>query len=67
MSTLKKMGRDISLQEIDEIMKKHDKSNDGVIQFQEFKEMLLDGEEPTTKEDMASLMRKPTVIVKKRD
>jgi len=36
------MGREISIEEINEIMKKHDKSNDGIIQFEEFKQMLLE-------------------------
>jgi Ca2+-binding EF-hand superfamily protein len=40
------MGRDISVKEIEEIMKKHDKSNDGIIQFEEFKLMLLEDSEP---------------------
>lgn len=38
------MGRDITILEIQEIMQKHDKSNDGVIQFEEFKLMLLEDE-----------------------
>lgn len=41
---MKKLGRDISVEEIKEIMEKHDKSKDGAIQFEEFKQMLLDGE-----------------------
>ena len=31
VSTLKKMGRTISIEEIEEIMRKHDKSKDGII------------------------------------
>ena len=42
IETLKKMGRDITVKEIQEIMNKHDKSNDGAIQFDEFKMMLLE-------------------------
>ncbi len=38
------MGRDITILEIQEIMQKHDKSNDGMIQFEEFKLMLLEDE-----------------------
>ena len=37
VETMKKLGRDITIEEIQEIMKKHDKSNDGAIQFDEFK------------------------------
>ena len=38
---LRNMGREISLEELQEIMRKHDKSNDGAIQFEEFRQMLL--------------------------
>ena len=39
------MGRDVTISEIKEIMSKHDKSNDGIISFDEFKLMLLEGED----------------------
>jgi Ca2+-binding EF-hand superfamily protein len=31
------MGKEISMEEVKEIMRKHDDSNDGNIQFEEFK------------------------------
>ena len=39
---LYKLGREISDLELDEIMKKHDKSADGVISIEEFKKMLTE-------------------------
>ncbi len=38
----KSLGQDITLEEIEEIMAKHDGSGDGIIQFGEFKKMMLD-------------------------
>lgn len=42
VDVMKKFGKEISPEEIEEILKKHDTSNDGIIQFDEFKHMLLD-------------------------
>jgi hypothetical protein len=67
VSTLKKMGRTISIEEIEEIMRKHDKSKDGIIQFEEFKHMLLEGTEtPYSEKDEnedfeTKLLKKPTM------
>ena len=48
------MGRNVSLEEIKEIMAKHDKSNDGKIQYEEFKQMLF---EDTEERDDSALTR----------
>ena len=40
-----KLGREISEEELDEIMKKHDKSGDQAISMEEFKKMLFDNDE----------------------
>ena len=46
-----KYGQEITLEELEEIMRKHDGSGDGAIQFDEFKRMMFDDEEE--KEDKA--------------
>ena len=35
-------GKDPSWEELDEIMEKHDDSGDGIIQFEEFRKMMLE-------------------------
>ena len=41
VDVMRKFGKEISAEEIEEILKKHDTSHDGIIQFDEFKSMLL--------------------------
>lgn len=36
-----KLGKEVSDQELDDIMKNHDRTHDGVIHFEEFKYMML--------------------------
>ena len=36
-----KLGKDVSIEELDEIMRKHDISGDKVISLEEFKRMML--------------------------
>ncbi len=40
-----KMGREISDEEINEIMRKHDSSGDQAISLEEFKKMIMDDDE----------------------
>ena len=40
-AAMSKLGKDVSLKDLDEIMSKHDLSGDKAISFEEFKKMML--------------------------
>ena len=48
---MQKLGRQITKQEIQQIISRHDLNGDGILDYEEFKNMFFDGKELEDEED----------------